>query len=194
MRHESVKHGVEGVTEALQKAPLTPRERDVVALTANIIGAQASAAKMSRSVRRPFPDCHTRNSERRAQFGGGSRRTSRPRRCLSRGFARCAYCMVLAWTSWALQRLCGNTGLRTGLDGNSFGPRGHDGTTRADDYPVSPGPRLASARRPARESFKSTRVGVRGEAIVGAALVSLVIAVPLFAWGVLSISDFSGID
>ncbi len=32
MRHESTRAGAEGVTEALQKAPLTPRERDVVAL------------------------------------------------------------------------------------------------------------------------------------------------------------------
>jgi len=32
MRHETSKPGVDGVTEALQKAPLTPRERDVVAL------------------------------------------------------------------------------------------------------------------------------------------------------------------
>jgi DNA-binding CsgD family transcriptional regulator len=32
MRHEPRKNGIEEVSEALQKAPLTPRERDVVAL------------------------------------------------------------------------------------------------------------------------------------------------------------------
>jgi len=32
MRHEPRKNGIEEVSEALHKAPLTPRERDVVAL------------------------------------------------------------------------------------------------------------------------------------------------------------------
>ena len=42
--------------------------------------------------------------------------------------------------------------------------------------------------------FIGARRQRRSEAIIAAALISLLVALPLLAWGILTISDFSGID